>query len=124
MIRVLVKQKERGLKNLIWFLWSLGCCRSVIFIVVGLKFSNNTEALNMLKSVDLVNGIGMAFCIALLPLNIGIETWKWQHVLKPIQYQSFSNCMKIILAGKKLECDQPIWNWRWIFSLFGIIKNE
>ena len=38
------------------------------------------EAATMLKSVDLVNGLGILFCLALLPLNVGIEAWKMANV--------------------------------------------
>lgn len=61
----------------------------------------------MLKAVDLKNTLGVFFCLALLPLNIGIEAWKWKYILRPIQHQSFWNCLKIILAGKSLNVVSP-----------------
>ncbi len=61
----------------------------------------------MLKSVDLVNGLGVIFCLALLPLNVGIEAWKWRFILKPIQQPSVWRCMKTILSGKSLNVVSP-----------------
>lgn len=106
MIRALVNQKNTNGEKIVWLLWSW-VLPVVIFFVVGLKFSNNTEVLTMLKSVGLINGIGVVFCLVLLPLNIGIEAWKWQFTLKPIQQQSVWSCIKIILAGKSLNVVSP-----------------
>jgi len=106
MIRALAKQRNSGWRKLIGILWSW-VLPVAIFLVIGLKFTSHSENLSMLKSVELVNVVGVVFCLLLLPLNVGLEAWKWQCVLKPMEQQSIWSCLKIILAGKGLNVVSP-----------------
>ncbi|SMD32163.1 Lysylphosphatidylglycerol synthase TM region [Reichenbachiella faecimaris] len=105
MIRALVNYNSSW-GRAIWLLWSW-VLPAVILGVVIFKLVDGAESIDLIKSVHVKNMMGLILCLALLPLNIGFESWKWQYILKPIEEKSLWNCSKIILTGKSLNVISP-----------------
>lgn len=107
MIRALVNRGNKPWGKAIWLIWSW-VVPVMILVVIAFKFSSDTTNFSMLVGLEIVNGFGIVFCLLLLPLNVGLESWKWQVILSPIQRTSLVDCMIIILSGKSLNVISPL----------------
>ncbi|MEP2275004.1 MAG: lysylphosphatidylglycerol synthase domain-containing protein [Reichenbachiella sp.] len=106
MIKTLAKYRNSGWGKAIWLLWTW-VLPAVILVVVVLKFMGDGESLSLLHSVPVAHKLGIVLCVGLLPLNIGIESWKWKFILTRMDEKTIWACTKIILAGKSLNVISP-----------------
>ncbi|UXX78896.1 lysylphosphatidylglycerol synthase domain-containing protein [Reichenbachiella carrageenanivorans] len=107
MIRVLAKSRNTGWGRALNWAW-VWLLPAFILGVVALKLINDPDKLNQLLQVRFSNWAGLAFCLFLLPFNVVLEAWKWQSILKPIEYKPLQDCVKVILSGKSLNVISPL----------------
>jgi hypothetical protein len=93
-----LKRRKKILSILIKILIGAG---SFGIIYLRLKSDFTAEKLNLLYTSAL-SYRGLLFftlCLLLIPVNWGIESYKWQLITRPIEYISFRRATKSVYAG-------------------------
>jgi len=73
----------------------------IIILYLRLKGEYSPERVALLKTA-LMSGTGMIClfgCLALMPLNWGLEAVKWQRITKPIQAVNYSRATQSVYSG-------------------------
>ena len=106
MIKSLTKRIDTKWIKIAWLAWTW-VLPMIILSAVLFKLISTPGKLHLLTGVEGVDWIWLMMCLALLPLNIGLEAYKWKVILKPIQAKSIWNSAKIILSGRSLNVISP-----------------
>lgn len=106
MIRSLAEKLDTRWIKLLWLTWTW-VLPAIILVVVVFKLANTPKKLSMLLSLEILDWSSLAVCLVLLPLNVGLEAYKWKLILKPVQEISIWASAKIILAGRSLNVISP-----------------
>lgn len=107
MIRVLTKSRNTGWGRALNWVW-IWLLPAFILAVIGLKLINDPDKLDQLLQVQFSNWTGLVVCLLLLPLNVGLEAWKWQSIIRTVEYKPILDCAKVILSGKSLNVISPL----------------
>lgn len=106
MSNALTKHIESKWVKATWIIWSWFVPVAILF-AIAFKLINDPENLSLLDQLKVSNSLGLIICLLLLPLNVGLESWKWQFILRPVEYKSFIKCLKVVLIGKSLNVVSP-----------------
>ncbi|MEO9802348.1 MAG: lysylphosphatidylglycerol synthase domain-containing protein [Reichenbachiella sp.] len=106
MIKSLTKRIDTKWIKIAWLAWTW-VLPVIILSAVLFKLISTPGKLHLFIGVEGVDWIWLLICMALLPMNIGLEAYKWKAILKPIQAKSIWNSAKIILSGRSLNVISP-----------------
>lgn len=93
-----MQTRKKILSLLIKLLIGVG---SFLIIYIRLKSDFTPEKLDLL-STSAFSSIGIfsfVFCLLLIPINWGIEAYKWKLITSPIQWVSYKTATKSVYAG-------------------------
>jgi hypothetical protein len=97
-IKHILKSRKKILSIFIKIIIGLG---SLTIIYLRLKSDFSPDKLDLLLS-SATSREGMflfLFCILLIPLNWGIEAYKWQLITKPVEYISYRRATRSVYSG-------------------------
>lgn len=93
-----MQKRKKILSILIKLLIGIGS-----FLIVYFRLRNDftPDKLSLISSRALAGSglLMMVFCILLIPVNWGIEAWKWKLITSPIQEISFKTATKSVYSG-------------------------
>lgn len=106
MIRVISQKIGKEHTQLLWWFWSW-LLPAAILGAIGIKVLHSPEQLAILREMEVANWTGLFACLVLLPINLLLESHKWQIILQPVDRKSLLTCAKIILSGRSLNVITP-----------------
>ena len=93
-----MQKRKKILSILIKLLIGAG---SFFIIYVRLKSDFTPEKLDLLyaSAFSVIGGVCFAICLLLIPINWGIEAYKWKLITAPIQWVSYKTATKSVYSG-------------------------